>query len=74
MLGKLPVQGRPTNLDYSRARAFCACSRCGWDCLAIFLSSPGDAIVLGKLPVQGRPTNLVLTLQFEDGRVLRWAR
>ena len=24
VLGKLLVQGRPTNLDYSRARAFCA--------------------------------------------------
>ena len=30
MLGKLPVPGRPTNLDYSRARAYCACIRCGW--------------------------------------------
>ena len=30
MLGKLPVPGRPTNLDYSRARACCACNRCGW--------------------------------------------
>ena len=30
VLGKLPVLGRPTNLDYSRARAYCACSRCGW--------------------------------------------
>ena len=30
VLGKLPVPGRPTNLDYSRARAYCACSRCGW--------------------------------------------
>ena len=29
-LGKLPVPGRPTDLDYSRARAYCACSRCGW--------------------------------------------
>ena len=36
MLGKLPVLGRPTNLDYSRARAYCACSRCGWGCLDIF--------------------------------------
>ena len=36
MLGKLPVSGRPTNLDSSRARAFCACSRCGWGCLDIF--------------------------------------
>ena len=30
VLGKLPVPGRPTNLDYSRARAYCACSRSGW--------------------------------------------
>ena len=29
VLGKLPVLGRPTNLDKSRARAYCACSRCG---------------------------------------------
>ena len=36
VLGKLPVQGRPTDLDYSRARAYCAYSRCGWGCLDIF--------------------------------------
>ena len=30
MLGKLSVPGRPTNLADSRARAYCACSRCGW--------------------------------------------
>ena len=30
MLGKLSVPGRPTSLDESRARAYCACSRCGW--------------------------------------------
>ena len=30
VLGKLPVPGRPTNLDYSRARAYSACSRRGW--------------------------------------------
>ena len=28
MQGKLPVPGRPTNSDYSRARANCACIRC----------------------------------------------
>ena len=33
VLGKLPVPGRPTKLDFSRARAYCACSRCG---LALF--------------------------------------
>ena len=30
VLGKLPVPGRPPNLYCSRARAYCACSRCGW--------------------------------------------
>ena len=29
VLGKVPVPRRPTNLDYSRARAYCTCSRCG---------------------------------------------
>ena len=36
VLGKLPVPGRPTYLDKSRARAYCACSRCGRGCLDIF--------------------------------------
>ena len=32
VLGKLPVPGRPSNLNLadSRARAYCACSGCGW--------------------------------------------
>ena len=30
VLGKLPVPGRPTNLEKSRARAYCACGRCRW--------------------------------------------
>ena len=30
MLDKLSVPGRPTNLDDSRARAYCDCSMCGW--------------------------------------------
>ena len=30
VLGKLSVPRRPTNSDNSRARASCACSRCGW--------------------------------------------
>ena len=29
VLGKLPAPGRPTNLDYSRASAYYAYSRCG---------------------------------------------
>ena len=39
MLGRLSVPRRPTYLDNTRARAYCACSRCGWGCLDIFLSS-----------------------------------
>ena len=38
VLGKLPVPGRPTNLDYSKARAYCACSRCGWGLFGHFFS------------------------------------
>ena len=71
VLGKLPVPGRPTNLDYSRARAYCAYSRCGCGLFGpFFLSSiislsflprgwSGGAMVLGKLPVPGRPTILI---------------
>ena len=39
MLGKLPVPGRPTNLDYSRARASALAVGAGGGCLDIFLSS-----------------------------------
>ena len=38
VLGKLPVPGRPTNLDDSRARAYCACSRCGFGLVWTFYS------------------------------------
>ena len=38
VLGKLPVPGRPTSLGYSRARAYCACSRCGWGLFGHFFS------------------------------------
>ena len=38
VLGKLPVPGRPTYLDHSRARAHCACSRCGLRLFGHFFS------------------------------------
>ena len=38
VLGKLPVPPGPTNLDNSRARAYCACSRCGWGLFGHFFS------------------------------------
>ena len=54
MLGKLPVSGRSTK-DYSRARAYCACSRCGrrfcghfFSCLSFlssFSPSLGDGLI-----------------------------
>ena len=51
VLGKLPVSGRPTNLDYGRARAYCACSRCGGVVRVIFLSS---IISPFSFPLSGR--------------------
>ena len=38
VLGKLPVHGASYNLDYSRARVYCACSRCGWGLFGHFYS------------------------------------
>ena len=46
-----PALGCPTYLDCSRARAYCACSRCGWGRLDIFLSSITS---LFFLPLSGR--------------------
>ena len=37
VLGKLPVPGASYNFDYSRARACCACRRCGWGWFLLFL-------------------------------------
>ena len=39
VLGKLPLPGRPTNLDKSRARAHCSCGRCGWGVVCTFFLS-----------------------------------
>ena len=36
VLDRLPVPGRPTYLDKSRARACCSCSRCGWGLFGYF--------------------------------------
>ena len=51
MLGKLPVPGRPTNFNYSRARAYCACSRSGGVVWAFFLTSITSLLFL---PLSGR--------------------
>ena len=39
VLGKIPVLGRPTNLDNSGARAYCVCSRCGRGLFGYFFLS-----------------------------------
>ena len=38
VLSKLSVPGRPTKLDHSRTRAYCACGRCGWELFEHFFS------------------------------------
>ena len=37
-LGKPPVMGCPTNLDDSKARAYCAYGRCRWGLFGYFFS------------------------------------
>ena len=57
VLGKLPIPGHPTYLDYGRARAYGACGRCGgggelfghfFSCLSFLFSfslSLGDSLI-----------------------------
>ena len=45
------VPDRPFSLDSGRARAYCACSRCGWGSSDIFFLSP--IIFLFLLPLSG---------------------
>ena len=52
MLGKLSVPGHPTSLDDSRARAYCACSRCGWGLFEHFFSRL--SFLFFFLPLSGR--------------------
>ena len=52
VLGKRSVPGRPTSLDESRARAYCACSRCGWGLFGHFF--PHLSILSFLLPLFGR--------------------
>ena len=64
VLGKLPVPGRPANLDERRARAYCACSRCGWGLLGhsfsrlsflfSFSLSLGDGPMYSEILSKGR--------------------
>ena len=61
VLDKLSLPGRPTNLDNSRARAYCACSRCGLGLFGHFFSlvylcfspSLGDGPILTEICLKG---------------------
>ena len=59
MLSKLSVLGCPTYLNNGRAKAYCACSRCGWGLFGHF-----SLIYLFSF--------LSPSLGDVDGRVVRW--
>ena len=52
VLGELSVPGSSTNLDYSRTRAYCTCSRCGWGLFGHFFSHLSFSLFF--LPLSGR--------------------
>ena len=54
VLGKTSSAGASYNLDDSRARAYCACSRCGWEVFA-HLSSPPYFLFSFFLPLGDGP-------------------
>ena len=55
VLGKLPVPERPTNLDDSRARAYCACSMCGWGLFGLFFRSSTTSVLFLLLSLGDGP-------------------
>ena len=66
VLGNLPVPGRPANLGYSRARAYCTFCRCRHffarlSFLSSFSLSLGDGPIqteiLSQRAVKPKPTN-----------------
>ena len=46
VLGKYSEPKGPTNLDYSRARVYCTCSRCGWGLFGHFFSCLSSLLFL----------------------------
>ena len=67
VLGKLPVPGRPTNLNRNRAMVYCACSGCGWGLFGHFYSrlsflfssslSLGETEIMSQRAVKPKSTN-----------------
>ena len=58
VLGKVSRPGRPTNLDNSMARAYCACNRCGWGLFRHFDS-----------PLSFRSFHFSFSLSLRDGLI-----
>ena len=58
MLDKLLVPGRPTNLDSSRARAYCDCGRCGRGLFGQFFSHLSLLFLNFFLPLSGRRADI----------------
>ena len=52
MLSNLSGSGCPTNLDNRRTRAYCACSRCGWELFGHF---PLVYLIFLSLSLEGSP-------------------
>ena len=61
MLGKLSVPGRLTSLGDSRARAYCACSRCGWGLFGHFFPHLGGGRVVRRCWVNFQCQGVLLT-------------
>ena len=59
VLGKLPASRRPscTNLDTSRARAYCACCRCGWRFIVFSRDGPISKEISSERAVKPKTTN-----------------
>ena len=55
VLGKLPVSGRPANLDYNRAGVSALAVGAGGGCLDIFSS---HLLFISVLPLSGRRSDM----------------
>ena len=58
VLGKIPVPGRSTYFENSRARAYCAYSRCGWGLFGHFFLSSNSSLFF--LVLSGRLSALLI--------------
>ena len=67
------MPGRPTYLDYSRARANCACSRCGWGSFGPFFSLyPFSPLSPSLWETARYRLKYCLKGPLGGGRVVRW--